>query len=175
MIEMAKQVAAQSTATAISSAKAAAAAAHSTPPPPPPVPLTPPRSNQRPPWRPPGDTPLSNPSGVGETRSTVLDMRTDGSMLVSPARAGENGSPPRDRHVIRGNDSNTPPQSGGSRRRARRRSSKRAARNGEGMASPGLSVAVAAALAEEIEAAADSQSDLDLKERVEAWVARKSP
>ena len=180
MIEMAKQVAAQSTATAISTAKAAAAAQSTppppSPPPPPPVPLTPPRSNQRPPWRPAGDTPLNKPSGVGETRSTVLDMRTDGSMLVSPARAGEAGSPARDRHVVRGNESTTPSQYGGARRQVRRRSSKRAAGpSGKRMASPGLSVAVAAALAEEIEAAAESQSDLDLKERVDAWVARRSP
>ena len=173
MIDMAKQVAARPI--------AAPSMQHlPTPPqPPPPAPMTPPRSSQRPPWRPAGHTPLSSPAGVGETRSTVLDMRTDGSMLVSPARAGTNGSPSRDRRLGSADGWNTPPRSGGSsgiRRRVRQRASSRAAvPTSERVPSSALSVAVAAALAEEIEAAAETQSDLDLKERVQAWVARKSP
>ena len=173
MIDMAKQVAARPI--------AAPSMQHlPTPPqPPPPAPMTPPRSSQRPPWRPAGHTPLSSPAGVGETRSTVLDMRTDGSMLVSPARAGTNGSPSRDGRLGSADGWNTPPRSGGSsgiRRRVRQRASSRAAvPTSERVPSSALSVAVAAALAEEIEAAAETQSDLDLKERVQAWVARKSP
>ena len=173
MIDMAKQVAARPI--------AAPSMQHlPTPPqPPPPAPMTPPRSSQRPPWRPAGHTPLSSPAGVGETRSTVLDMRTDGSMLVSPARAGTNGSPSRDRRLGSADGWNTPARSGGSsgiRRRVRQRASNRAAvPTSERVPSSALSVAVAAALAEEIEAAAETQSDLDLKESVQAWVARKSP
>ena len=160
------------------------------PPVPPPIPMTPPRSAHRH-WTPAGD-----PNVLAQTRSTVLDLRKDGSLLVSPAR----GASPQ-RGDNRDRPWRTPPNSGGSASRQRRRRSARKRPSGslasperdaeqeqstvqeqtgwsapahDRAPSPLLAVAVAAALANEMDAVAESGGDVELAERMEAWVAKQT-
>ena len=96
----------------------------------------------------------------------------DGSMLVSPARAGTNSSPSRDKPSSSVTKLTT-------RRHARRCSVKQGGgahgESGEHSPSQVLPAAAAAALSEVFEATVESQTGTDLKDRVEAWVARRSP